>query len=82
MRPNNVRTCWTKGHPVVSGWLSIGDSYSAEIVGHSGVDCVTIDLQHAMSDISDMIPMLQAISATPATPFVRVPSNDPATIFC
>tara|TARA_B100001123_G_scaffold449041_1_gene612643 strand:+ start:3102 stop:3860 length:759 start_codon:yes stop_codon:yes gene_type:complete len=80
MRPNNVRTCWADNQPAVSGWLSIGDSYSAEIVGHSGVDCVTIDLQHAMSDISDMIPMLQAISATPATPFVRVPSNDPATI--
>jgi len=80
MRPNKVRTCWAENRPAVSGWLSIGDSYSAEIVGHSGVDCVTIDLQHAMSDISDMIPMLQAISATHATPFVRVPSNDPATI--
>lgn len=80
MRTNRVRSLWSENKSAVSGWLSIGNSYSAEIVGHSGVDCVTIDLQHAMTDISDMIHMLQAISATPATPFVRVPGNDPTVI--
>ncbi|MCP4385121.1 MAG: 2,4-dihydroxyhept-2-ene-1,7-dioic acid aldolase [Hyphomicrobiales bacterium] len=80
MRPNRVRECWAEGRPAISGWLSIGNSYSAEIVGMSGVDCVTIDLQHAMTDISDMISMLQAISATPATPFVRVPNTEPGII--
>lgn len=80
MRTNKVRDCWAGGRTAVSGWLSIGNSYSAEIVGHSGVDCVTIDLQHAMTDVSDMIVMLQAISATPATPIVRVPNAEPGVI--
>jgi len=80
MRENLVRSLWSKKKVAVSGWLSIGNSYSAEIVGHSGVDCVTIDLQHAMTDISDMIHMLQALSATPATPFVRIPGNEPTII--
>lgn len=80
MRPNKVLECWEEDQAAVSGWLSIGNSYSAEIVGHSGVDCVTIDLQHAMTDISDMIVMLQAISATPAAPFVRVPNAEPGVI--
>lgn len=80
MRSNKVRECWAKKKPAVSGWLSIGNSYSAEIVGLSGVDCVTVDLQHAMLDISDMIVMLQAISATPAAPFVRVPSAEPSIV--
>ncbi len=80
MRANNARSCWERGDAVVSGWLSIGNSYSAEIMGHSGVDCVTVDLQHAMTDLQSMIGMLQAISATPATPFVRVPSLDEAVV--
>ena len=80
MRPNRVRECWAAGRAAVSGWLSIGNSYSAEIVGASGVDCVTIDLQHAMTAVSDMIPMLQAISATPAAPFVRVPNAEPGLV--
>ncbi|WP_296185836.1 HpcH/HpaI aldolase family protein [Pseudomonas sp. UBA1879] len=78
MRPNNVLECWAQGRAAVSGWLAIGNTYSAEIVGCSGVDCVTVDLQHGMTDVQQMIGMLQAISATPATPFVRVPSCDPA----
>ena len=77
MRSNNVRDRWNIGEPVVSGWLSIGNSYSAEIVGWGGVDCVTVDLQHGMTDTQVMIEMLQAISATPAVPFVRVPSCEP-----
>jgi len=80
MRPNKVRQCWSEGRAAICGWLSIGNSYSAEIVGMSGVDCVTVDLQHAMTDIADMIVMFQAISATPAAPFVRIPGNDPAII--
>lgn len=80
MRPNKVRECWIEGRAAISGWLSISNSYSAEIVGMSGVDCVTIDLQHGMTDISDMIVMLQAISATPAVPFVRVPNTESGVI--
>lgn len=80
MRPSEVRERWAEGRAAISGWLSIGNSYSAEIVGASGVDCVTVDLQHAMTTVSDMIPMLQAISATPATPFVRVPNAEPGLV--
>lgn len=80
MRSNRVRDRWASGEAAVSGWLSIGNSYSAEIVGASGVDCVTVDLQHGMTDLGVMIGMLQAISATPAPPFVRVPNAEPGII--
>ncbi|MFK0274088.1 HpcH/HpaI aldolase/citrate lyase family protein [Ensifer sp. NPDC090286] len=80
MRNNNIRDVWAKGETVVSAWLSIGNAYTAEIAGWSGYDCVLVDLQHGMTDIQTMISMLQAISATPATPIVRVPSCDPAVI--
>lgn len=80
MRPNEVRERWVGGNSAVSGWLSIGNSYSAEIVAASDVDCVTVDLQHAMTAVSDMISMLQAISATPTPPFVRVPNAEPGLV--
>lgn len=77
MRANEVRRRWAAGEAAVCGWLSLGNSYAAEVVGWSGVDCVTADLQHGMADVQAIIGMLQAISATPASPFVRVPSLDP-----
>ncbi len=77
MRPNEVRQRWLRQEAAVCGWLSMGNAYAAEVVGWCGVDCVTVDLQHGMADVQAMIGMLQAISATPATPFVRVPSLDP-----
>ena len=80
MRPNQIRTRLAARQIVVNGWLSIPSSYSAEGIGHSGAHSVTVDLQHGMLDFSDALPMLQAISATPATPLVRVPSLDPARI--
>jgi 4-hydroxy-2-oxoheptanedioate aldolase len=80
MRSNNIRDVWARGEPAVSAWLSIGNSYTAEIAGWAGYDSVLVDLQHGMTGIGTMIAMLQAISATPATPIVRVPSCDPALI--
>lgn len=80
MRANNVRTRLAASQVVVNGWLSIGSSYSAEGVGHSGVHSVTVDLQHGMLGFSDALNMMQAISATPATPMVRVPELNPAQI--
>lgn len=80
MRPNQVRTCLEAKETVINAWLSIGSSYAAEGVGHSGVHSVTVDLQHGMLGFSEALLMMQAISATPATPMVRVPDLDPAKI--
>ena len=80
MRANTVRTRLAASQVVVNGWLSIGSAYSAEGVGHSGVNAVTVDLQHGMLGFSDALSMMQALSATPATPMVRVPELNPAKI--
>lgn len=80
MRPNTVRTRLAASQIVVNGWLSIASAYAAEGVGHSGVHAVTVDLQHGMMGFSDALSMMQAISATPATPMVRVPELNPAQI--
>ncbi|MGQ7845155.1 HpcH/HpaI aldolase family protein [Granulosicoccus sp. 3-233] len=80
MRANLVKKRLASGEPVINAWLSIASSYSAEGVGHSGVHSVTVDMQHGMLGFQEALHMLQAISATPAIPLVRVPSLDPARI--
>ena len=80
MRAHTVRSRLAASQIVVNGWLSIASAYAAEGVGHSGVHAVTVDLQHGMLGFSDALGMMQAISATPATPMVRVPGLDPAEI--
>jgi 4-hydroxy-2-oxoheptanedioate aldolase len=80
MRMNQVKKLWKDGKPAVGAWLSIPHCFSAEMMAHTGVDWLCIDMQHGCIDYSDVVPMLTAISTTAVTPFVRVPWNDPAII--
>ena len=80
MRKNSLKTAFLENTPIVNGWLAIPSGYSAEIMGHQGYDAVTVDLQHGMIDFTSALSMLQALSATPAVPLVRVADNDPAQI--
>ena len=80
MRANKIKQMWKDGKPVTLGWLSIANSFSAEVMARQGFDALCIDLQHGANTMGDLIPMLQAVSQTDTTPVVRVPWNDPATI--
>ena len=77
---NKLLEIWKKNKPVVNGWLSIPNSFTAEAFGKMGWDSITIDMQHGQSDYSTSIPMLQALSASPSTPMVRVPWYEPGII--
>ena len=52
MRTNTIRTRWEAGEAVLSAWLSIPSAFSAELVAHTGFDCITIDTQHGLIDYS------------------------------
>lgn len=80
MRVNKLKIAAAENRPIINGWLAIPSSYSAEIMGHQGYDAVTVDLQHGMIDFASALTMLQAISATPAVPLVRVADSTPAQI--
>jgi 4-hydroxy-2-oxoheptanedioate aldolase len=80
MRMNAVKKLWREGKPAVGAWLSIPDGFAAEVMAHTGVDWLCIDMQHGCIDYSDVVPMLTAISTTSVTPFVRVPWNEPSMI--
>src|SRR5690606_12194598 len=80
MRENRIRTIWAEGGAVINAWLGIPSAWSAELMAHQGWDSLTIDMQHGVADLSDMLAMMQAISTTNAIPLVRVPWNEPGAI--
>lgn len=80
MRPNETRRLLQSGRPALGLFVSSASPLAAEIVGGLGYDWVLIDLQHGENNLGNLAPMLTALSATPATPFVRVPANDSVLI--
>jgi 4-hydroxy-2-oxoheptanedioate aldolase len=80
MRPNKIKQMWRDGKCVTLGWLSISHGFSAEVMARQGFDALCVDLQHGTSEMNSVLPMLQAVSQTDTTPFVRVAWNEPAAI--
>ena len=80
MIANHVKTLWSQGKPALNGWLSIANSFSAEIIAAQGYDSVCIDLQHGVIDYQAAVGMLQAMRASGVVPLARVPWLDPAAI--
>jgi 4-hydroxy-2-oxoheptanedioate aldolase len=80
MRPNKIKQMWREGKWATMGWLSIAHGLSAEVMARQGFDSLCIDMQHGSAELSDVLPMLQAVSQTDTVPFVRVAWNEPAAI--
>ncbi len=80
MRPNRIKQIWREGRWVTMGWLSVSHGFTAEVMARQGFDALVVDMQHGLTDMNDVWPMLQAISQTDTVPVVRVPWNDPPTI--
>lgn len=80
MFTNKLKAQWAEGRPAINGWLSIGNAFSAEIMAAQGYDSITIDAQHGALDYTSVLPMLQAMRASPITPMVRVPWREPGAI--
>lgn len=76
MKANRVLERWRAGEVALGGWLAIPSAFSAEIMAYRGFDYICLDMQHGVIDYQVAVNMLQTISATDATPFVRVPSNE------
>src|SRR5437667_8381872 len=80
VRPNKIKQMWRDGKFVTLGWLSVSHGFTAEVMARQGFDALCVDMQHGLTDMNDVWPMLQAISQTETVPVVRVPWNDPAII--
>ncbi|GIR55126.1 MAG: hypothetical protein CM15mP62_25970 [Rhodospirillaceae bacterium] len=64
MRENKIKEIWQNGNCATLGWLSVSHGITAEVMARQGFDALCVDLQHGTSEMSDVLPMLQAISQT------------------
>ncbi len=80
MRANKIKQLWREKRCVTMGWLSISNGFTAEVMARQGFDALVVDMQHGLTDMANLWPMLQAISQTDTMPVVRVAWNDPAAI--
>jgi 4-hydroxy-2-oxoheptanedioate aldolase len=65
---------------MIGAWCAIPNAFTAEIIGLSSFDFVTIDTQHGLIGYPDMRAMLQALSRSNAKTMVRVHWNEPGEI--
>ncbi len=78
--PNKVKDIWKAGKPVINGWLSMPNAFSAEMYSRCGFDSVTVDMQHGVQDYLSCVGCFQGIAPSGATPMVRVPWNEPGIV--
>lgn len=76
----NLRDLFNSGTPTLGAWCSTPSSFTAELMGRAGFDWICIDTQHGLVEYEQLLPMLQAITASGIPSLVRVPWNEPAQI--
>src|SRR5260370_32315391 len=76
MRKNELRKTLAGGGTVLNGWLSLANSYSAEIMAHQGFDSVAIGLQHVAVAYPPAVRMLVAVSTNAVGHLFPAPQNE------
>ena len=76
-RPNALKKRLLSGGKVLGCWATLGHPHVCEILALAGYDFLLVDQEHGIGEPSMLVPILQAMSATPCTAVVRVPANDP-----
>lgn len=71
---------WRNGEVAYGATIKLGSPWMAEVLAVSGFDFIKIDLQHGFNLETSLLPMLQAMRGTEATPLVKIPTIDPVVI--
>lgn len=71
---------WQAGTASRGAWINLPELHTAELIARMGFDWLCFDLQHGLMSYSHLLALIPAISATPATPLVRVAGNDATAI--
>lgn len=74
---NRFKRAILSGQHQLGLWVSLANSYSAEIVAGSGFDWLVLDTEHSPNDVGSVLSQLQATAAFPVSPIVRPSWNDP-----
>jgi 4-hydroxy-2-oxoheptanedioate aldolase len=73
---NKLKAALKAGELQTGVWLSLANSYSAEIMGGVGFDWLLIDGEHAPNDLQTIMQQLQALRSSDSSILVRLPIGD------
>lgn len=73
MQDNTFKTALKQKQPQIGLWMSLADSYAAEVCAGTGFDWLLIDAEHSPNDVRSILQQLQALAPYPVTPIVRPP---------
>jgi 4-hydroxy-2-oxoheptanedioate aldolase len=80
MRENGVKQEIRQGKPSIGTWCVSGSPLVAEVLARSGIEWLTIEMEHSAIDYQQCLTCLYAIETAGIVPFVRVAWNDPMLI--
>lgn len=68
------------GRQQIGIWNTIPGPVVAELLAGCGFDWILLDTEHSVTDIPDLMPLLQAVAPYPVNPVVRPQANDAVLI--
>jgi 4-hydroxy-2-oxoheptanedioate aldolase len=77
---NAFKAALRAGRSQLGVWNTIPGQVVTEILAGAGFDVVVIDTEHSLTDVPDVLGMLQALEGYPVAHAVRPSSNDPVLI--
>ena len=77
---NAFKRALKAGKQQIGLWCALSNHYAIEIVAGAGFDWLLLDTEHSPNELDMVLSQLQAVSAYPTHPVVRVPWNDMVTI--
>lgn len=80
MKQNPILAAKASGGTSLGAWLTLGNTFLAELMGKLGFDWIVLDLQHGTINWDTAGAAIQAIELAGTSAIVRVPWNDPPLI--
>jgi 4-hydroxy-2-oxoheptanedioate aldolase len=80
MYENKFKQALASQRKQIGLWLSLANSYTAEVCATAGFDWMLLDGEHAPNDVRGVLEQLQATAPYPSHCIVRPVSGDPALI--
>jgi 4-hydroxy-2-oxoheptanedioate aldolase len=78
--PNLFKQALAEGRLQIGLWCALASNIAAEIISDAGFDWILLDTEHAPNEIAGLLPQLQAMARSTATPIARPAWNDPVLI--
>jgi len=75
MRPNPIKKILKAGKPAVGTWLSLGSITAARFMARTGLDWLTLDIEHSLVGMETAAHIFASIADAGGVALARVPAN-------